>query len=236
MVGSEIDLALNKLATGDSLEHETTLPDKDQFLQPVFYVASDQSLAVKKTYQENINADFDTSHKKPTVMFYRKLDEIMQPNDHHLSPEQVKKLPQALHDPVAIFLSRNRQPHMKGLVLLSGLETQSKGETAPIVVALHLDNHGKLDRVASVYGKDKAIQVFASWQKEGLLVYTDPKQADVLEKYGIKLFETKELNQHRNTPEKTAEGLVKNPTAPVIDAPVAVTPKPPKKQDIDFGM
>lgn len=194
MVGSEIDLALNKLATGDSLEHETTLPDKDQVLQPVFYVASDQSLAVKSTYQEKINADFDTNHKKPTVMLYRKLAEIMQSNDHHLSPEQVKKLPQALHDPAAIFLSKNRQSHEQGFVILSGLETQSKGQTAPIVVALHLDKHGKLDKVASAYGKDKAIQVFAHWQKEGLLAYTDPKQADVLEKYGITLMAEKQHN------------------------------------------
>ena len=183
---------------------------KDESIKS-FVFATDQSQTLKETYKANLNPEANLEDAKPILMLYKKLREIMRPNDHHLSPELIKQLPLALHEPAAIFLSKRQGENHQNLIIMSHQETKSKSQDAPIVIALHFDQLGGLNRsipdefkpskttqLASAYPKDNAKLVFDRWQQEGLLIYTDPKKIDLLEKYGIKLIEQEGLNINRS--------------------------------------
>lgn len=216
----------NEVSAYNQKPHFEVLPDQPPLLKQAISLLLKQEIDPLKQAQPK-------NQPVPVVMLYEKLKEIMSEDDHHLSPEAIKSLPLSLIEPAAIFRSRaDPKTGFSSLVFL----TDKTVNKLPLVFALHMDG-GKV-KLASAYLKEDPINSFQKWiadPKKGLLL-TNPQKIETLTCYGIKLIDTKGLNQHRNTPEKTAEGLVKNPTAPVIDAPVAVTTQPPKKQDIDFGM
>jgi hypothetical protein len=86
----------------------------------------------------------------PVVMTQRTLAKILD-GKHHVSAEVVKRLPELLDDPLMVFDSASDG----GLVILTDQQTGS----SPVVVAVHLsvkEQRYQVNRVASIYGKDRA--------------------------------------------------------------------------------
>lgn len=240
MAGSEVDHALNRVQSSKKQANDLSAYNQ----KPHFEVLPDQPPLLKQAI-DPLNQAQPKNQPVPVVMLYEKLKEIMSEHDHRLTPEVIKSLPRVLLEPAAIFKSRtDPKTGFSSLIFLTDETVNKGGVKLPLVVALHMDG-GKVKRtdghtlLASAYPKEDPHKVFQKWiaDPKTALLLTNPQKIETLTRYGIELIDTEGLNQHRNTPEKTAEGLVKNPTIPVIDSTVSVTaPQPPKKQDIDFGM
>ena len=100
-------------------------------------------------------------------------------NTHELTPELLAQVPQALQEPTLVFDSE--QPG--ALVAVTSLQ-DSKGN--PVVAAIHLSREAgfiRINKIASIYGKDNADSVFKRWQKEGKLRYVDTKNPSLLTNY-----------------------------------------------------
>ena len=86
---------------------------------------------------------------------------------HMVPMDVIERLPEELHDPLAVFKSRS---HADSLVVLTE-HRDAKG--APVVVALDLRAVGEkyqVNRIASVYGKDGK-RPLDGWVKDGMLAY-----------------------------------------------------------------
>lgn len=80
-------------------------------------------------------------------------------NIHNLSPDTLRKLPEQINNPIAVFKS-GRNATQQGFVVLTELFEQDAktGANKPVVAALHLNktNRGlEVVRIASVYGRSK---------------------------------------------------------------------------------
>ena len=86
---------------------------------------------------------------------------------HVVPMDVIERLPEELHDPLAVFKSRT---HPDSLVVLTE-HRDARG--SPVVVALDLRALGEkyqVNRIASVYGKDGA-RPLDMWVKDGMLAY-----------------------------------------------------------------
>jgi hypothetical protein len=95
---------------------------------------------------------------------------------HAVSIAIIRQLPELLANPIMVFNSAPNPERINHtveenslVVLIDAVDEQG----APIIAAIHFQQHEKrheVNRVASVYGKDRA-GVIVSWMKEGLLRY-----------------------------------------------------------------
>lgn len=90
-------------------------------------------------------------------------------NKHDVPLEAIKRLPEELADPVAVFQSKTH-----GVVVLT--ELKDAGDR-PVVVAVHLGvgsrGNVQVNRIASAYGRDAGVQ---GWVDDGLLLYVNTKK------------------------------------------------------------
>ncbi|MCG9052345.1 hypothetical protein LH447_04400 [Laribacter hongkongensis] len=101
---------------------------------------------------------------------------------HGLSADVLSQIPYALHDPLAVFAS---DTHENALVVVTELKD---GKGNPVIAAVHLDavsGRHQVNKLASLYGKDRASAVFAKWQAEGFLKYINDKSPDSLQSAGV---------------------------------------------------
>lgn len=92
---------------------------------------------------------------------------------HKLDPKLVMQVPQALHRPIAVFVSDTRPGD--SVVIAVGL----KHDGMPVIVAVAKDQlvgRARANVVTSVYAKGRP-EVFQKWIDEGKLLYSDPKKA-----------------------------------------------------------
>ena len=116
-------------------------------------------------------------------------------NTHELTPELLAQVPQALQEPTLVFDSE--QPG--ALVAVTSLQ-DSKGN--PVVAAIHLSREAgfiRINKVASIYGKDHADRVFNRWQKEGKLRYVDTKNPSLLTSDGVQFSQEKSAKESGHT-------------------------------------
>ena len=102
-------------------------------------------------------------------------------NTHELTPELLAQVPQALQEPVLVFDSE--KPN--ALVAVTEL-TDDRGN--PVIVPIYLaqtNAANRVNKIASVYGKDDAAAVFADWQKKGRLRYVDTRKPSLLRPDGV---------------------------------------------------
>ena len=81
-------------------------------------------------------------------------------NQHNVSPETMKKLPQSLNDPVAIFKSINPRNGETAYIVLTELVEINKQtqEPKPLIAAFHLEKTKKglnITNIKSVYGRTR---------------------------------------------------------------------------------
>ena len=116
-------------------------------------------------------------------------------NTHELTPELLAQVPQALQEPTLVFDSE--QPG--ALVAVTSLQ-DSKGN--PVVAAIHLSREAgfiRINKIASIYGKDNADSVFNRWQKEGKLRYVDTKNPSLLTSDGVQFSQEKSAKEPGHT-------------------------------------
>ena len=116
-------------------------------------------------------------------------------NTHELTPELLAQIPQALQEPSLVFDSG--QPD--ALVAVTSLQ-DSKGN--PVVAAIHLSREAgfiRINKIASIYGKDNAGSVFNRWQKEGKLRYVDTKNPSLLTSDGVQFSQEKSAKEPGHT-------------------------------------
>ena len=116
-------------------------------------------------------------------------------NTHELTPELLAQVPQALQEPTLVFDSE--QPG--ALVAVTSLQ-DSKGN--PVVAAIHLSREAgfiRINKIASIYGKDNADRVFNRWQKEGKLRYVDTKNPSLLTSDGVQFSQEKSAKEPGHT-------------------------------------
>ena len=116
-------------------------------------------------------------------------------NTHELTPELLAQVPQALQEPTLVFDSE--QPG--ALVAVTSLQ-DSKGN--PVVAAIHLSREAgfiRINKIASIYGKDNAGSVFNRWQREGKLRYVDTKNPSLLTSDGVQFSQEKSAKEPRHT-------------------------------------
>lgn len=116
-------------------------------------------------------------------------------NTHELTPELLAQVPQALQEPTLVFDSE--QPG--ALVAVTSLQ-DSKGN--PVVAAIHLSREAgfiRINKIASIYGKDNADSVFNRWQKEGKLRYVDTKNPSLLTSDGVQFSQEKSAKESGHT-------------------------------------
>ena len=102
-------------------------------------------------------------------------------NTHELTPELLAQVPQALQEPTLVFDSEQ----LGALVAVTEL-TDGRGN--PVIVPIHLaqtNAANRVNKIASVYGKDDAAAVFADWQKKGRLRYVDTRKPSLLRPDGV---------------------------------------------------
>lgn len=102
-------------------------------------------------------------------------------NTHELTPEILAQVPQALQEPLAVFDSGKPG----ALVAVTEL---SDGRGNPVIVPIYLaqtNAANRVNKIASVYGKDDAAAVFADWQKKGRLRYVDTRKPSLLRPDGV---------------------------------------------------
>ena len=116
-------------------------------------------------------------------------------NTHELTPELLAQVPQALQEPTLVFDSE--QPG--ALVAVTSLQ-DSKGN--PVVAAIHLSREAgfiRINKIASIYGKDNADSVFNRWQREGKLRYVDTKNPSLLTSDGVQFSQEKSAKEPGHT-------------------------------------
>ena len=116
-------------------------------------------------------------------------------NTHELTPELLAQVPQALQEPTLVFDSE--QPG--ALVAVTSLQ-DSKGN--PVVAAIHLSREAgfiRINKIASIYGKDNAGSVFNRWQREGKLRYVDTKNPSLLTSDGVQFSQEKSAKEPGHT-------------------------------------
>ena len=116
-------------------------------------------------------------------------------NTHELTPELLAQVPQALQEPTLVFDSE--QPG--ALVAVTSLQ-DSKGN--PVVAAIHLSREAgfiRINKIASIYGKDNADSVFNRWQREGKLRYVDTKNPSLLTSDGVQFSQEKSAKEPEHT-------------------------------------
>ena len=138
------------------------------------------------------------------VLNPRKLFSLLRPkseqgqrgdNTHELTPELLAQVPQALQEPSLVFDSE--QPG--ALVAVTSLQ-DNKGN--PVVAAIHLGRAAgflRINKIASIYGKDHAARVFNRWQKEGKLRYVDTKNPSLLTSDGVQFSQEKSAKESGRT-------------------------------------
>ena len=102
-------------------------------------------------------------------------------NTHELTPELLAQVPQALQEPVLVFDSE------KSNALVAVTELTDDGGN-PVIVPIYLaqtNAANRVNKIASVYGKDDAAAVFADWQKKGRLRYVDTRKPSLLRPDGV---------------------------------------------------
>lgn len=96
-------------------------------------------------------------------------------NDHGIALDEVVKLPSQIANPVLLF-----EGSVPGsLVVLTEL-TDKKGRE--VIAALHLNKlhkRLKVNRVASVYGKDNVVKYVTTQIENGKMVYADKKRSEI---------------------------------------------------------
>ena len=111
---------------------------------------------------------------KLPVMMSQAVMEKITGGKHVIHMRDVKKIPEAIANPIMVFDSKTVK---NAFVILTEM-TDKKGKT--IIVALHLNKelkHISVNQIASAYGKDN-IQSFITEQiKEGRLRYIDKKRS-----------------------------------------------------------
>ncbi len=92
---------------------------------------------------------------------------------HNLTLDNLKLLPEQLHQPVFVFASKT-QPN--SLVAVTDL-TDKNGKTIIAVVHLNIQQRRHVVHdIASVYGKNKETTILG-WIRDGLLRYSDEKKS-----------------------------------------------------------
>jgi len=83
---------------------------------------------------------------------------------HSLDIDELRKLPDSMHEPLAVFRSGTQ---LDSMVVLTEMQEQGK----PVVAAIHLDStqgHLRVNKIASVYGKNNSLGLFS-----GDILYAD---------------------------------------------------------------
>ncbi|OWY39386.1 hypothetical protein CEK28_08690 [Xenophilus sp. AP218F] len=142
---------------------------------------------------------------------------------HGLNAELLSQVPYALQQPLAVFQSGTQQD---ALVAVTELQDANG---SPVIVAIHLNklrNRQEINKVASIYGKDRAKQIFADWQERGLLRYWNAKRFEKLRAFGLQL-STEEVSR---TSAKTINKLPDdvNVTASFEDGKFSIADTPPR--------
>ena len=105
-------------------------------------------------------------------------------NEHYLTKEQIKQLPKAMADPIAIFESSGnaKDPSVNDIVMM--LEIKDK-TGATVVAPIWLEQNEKglvFNKLASFYGKERNKRPNDKWfseqVSEGRLMYINTKKAD----------------------------------------------------------
>lgn len=93
---------------------------------------------------------------------------------HNVPQDVMRRLPELLADPVAVFDSRTEAGSLA--VVLEAQDADGR----PVLAALHMKvSEGRaleVNRVASAYGKDFGDATFAKWAQEGLLRYVSERK------------------------------------------------------------
>lgn len=123
---------------------------------------------------------------------------------HKLTPDLIKDLPKELHDPIMVFDSATVP---NSFVIM----TELRGKNGNIVVAIHLSRQEQnhiVNKIASVYGKDRD-KTFIEWIEKGLLRYYNKSKSQIwLRSRGLQL--PKEVTKPATTKILTEEDLVNN--------------------------
>ena len=115
-------------------------------------------------------------------------------NTHELSSEVLAQIPEAVQKPSLVFNSRK-----PGAMVAVTRVLDQDGK--PVVVAIHLDKQAKntvVNKIASIYGKDDAIEVFDQWGKEGRLRYADTKNPLQFTSDGVQFSQEKLVEDYGN--------------------------------------
>ncbi|HHQ4476781.1 TPA: LPD38 domain-containing protein [Aeromonas veronii] len=103
---------------------------------------------------------------------------------HDVPMHVIEKMPELLHDPVAVFDSRTESDAKT--ILVDAVDTSGR----PVITAIHLNAKAgrvEINRIASVYGKDNGIGAMERWIDEGLLRYAREKQNPLGTTQGLQL-------------------------------------------------
>ncbi|MFM5474980.1 LPD38 domain-containing protein [Aeromonas veronii] len=103
---------------------------------------------------------------------------------HDVPMHVIEKMPELLHDPVAVFDSRTESDAKT--ILVDAVDTSGR----PVITAIHLNAKAgrvEINRIASVYGKDNGIGAMERWIDDGLLRYAREKQNPLGTTQGLQL-------------------------------------------------
>lgn len=103
---------------------------------------------------------------------------------HDVPMHVIEKMPELLHDPVAVFDSRTESDAKT--ILVDAVDTSGR----PVITAIHLNAKAgrvEINRIASVYGKDNGVGAMERWIDEGLLRYAREKQNPLGTTQGLQL-------------------------------------------------
>ena len=103
---------------------------------------------------------------------------------HDVPMHVIEKMPELLHDPVAVFDSKTESDAKT--ILVDAVDTSGR----PVITAIHLNAKAgrvEINRIASVYGKDNGVAAMARWIDEGLLRYAREKQNPLGTTQGLQL-------------------------------------------------
>ena len=142
----------------------------------------------------------------PIQMSQNTANKIME-DKHDFSPNFMKLIPEAIEDPIAVFLSANKKDEGQSRIVLTQMTTKSRER---VMVSIRLDSkHGRnvVNAVSSAYGRPN--KDYQKWSDMGIIINLNEKKNQRLGTIFRKQYPTM-VHQNADSQEfKTDKDLVK---------------------------
>lgn len=120
---------------------------------------------------------------------------------HEIALDDIREIPQKLQDPLLLFQSKKDKNAKAGTAFVAFVDMVDKAGD-PVLVAVHLNEYQKrmkVNRIASIYGKERVENFLRNQTADGNLLYANKKSQEWFTIRGLQLPKMVQTNQLDST-------------------------------------